>query len=114
MFKSLIARIRAIFVSPDVNSLELPRSPHWSTVRKQHLEIEPTCAACGGIVGLQVHHCMPFHLDPSKELDQNNLITLCEERNCHYIFGHLYNWHSYNVNVREDAANMLKKIKERP
>ena len=114
MFKSMISYIRSIFISPEVNALETPRSPHWSTVRKEHLTKEPTCAACGGIEGLQVHHCLPFHLDPSKELDQDNLITLCEGRNCHYVFGHLYNWHSYNINVREDAAAMLKKVKERP
>ena len=114
MFKSLISYIRSIFIEPELDAQELPRSPHWSTVRAEHLKIEPTCAACGGTEGLQVHHCLPFHLDPSKELDQDNLITLCEERNCHYIFGHLYNWHSYNPNVREDAAAILKKVKERP
>ena len=110
----MITYIRSIFISPDVGSLEVPRSPHWSTIRKRHLEIQPTCAACGGVKNLQVHHCMPFHIDQSKELDQDNLITLCEEHNCHLIFGHLYNWHSYNANVREDAAVMLEKVKSRP
>jgi 5-methylcytosine-specific restriction protein A len=67
------------------------RSPHWSTVRKRHLEKFPTCAVCGGNVKLQVHHRHPFHLHPELELEESNLITLCEApgRNCHLIFGHL-------------------------
>jgi 5-methylcytosine-specific restriction protein A len=110
----LFEYVASFFKTPDVDALGVPRSGRWPNVRKQHLIAKPTCAACGCDRNLQVHHCVPFHLDEEKELDPNNLITLCEEHNCHLIFGHLYNWHSYNINVREDAAAMLKKVQERP
>lgn len=94
------------------------RSPHWGTVRKAHLSDHPTCAVCGGSGKLEVHHIQPFHLDPSKELDPENLITLCESGaggvNCHLHFGHLGNFKSWNTSVPLDAPQWFKKIKERP
>jgi hypothetical protein len=115
MIKTTLNYINSFFSKGEmVNILNVPRSGQWQTVRKKHLKNEPTCAACGGTKKLQVHHCVPFHLDETKELDDSNLITLCEDHNCHLVFGHLYNWYAYNPNVREDASNMLKKVKERP
>lgn len=91
------------------------RSPHWPTIRKMYLESNPLCECCGGSDSLQVHHKMPFHLDPELELDKNNLITLCEgSTNCHLLFGHLKNFKSYNKNVLDDVLTWNKKIKERP
>ena len=94
------------------------RSPKWPAVRAAHLKAHPTCEACGesNTKILNVHHVVPFHVDPSKELDEANLITLCEGSvvNCHLHFGHLRNWKSWNVDVRKDAADWLKKIKNRP
>lgn len=92
------------------------RSPHWPTVRKQHLENFPTCAVCGGKVKLQVHHRRPFHLHPELELEESNLITLCEApgRNCHLIFGHLLNFRSFNPDVGVDAPAWNQKIAKRP
>ena len=94
------------------------RSPKWPAVRAAHLKAHPTCEACGegSTKILNVHHVVPFHVDPSKELDEANLITLCEGPvvNCHLHFGHLRNWKSWNVDVRKDAAEWLKKIKDRP
>jgi hypothetical protein len=54
---------------------------------------------------LQVHHIKPFHLHPNLELDPRNLITLCElpGRDHHLLIGHLDEWESYNVNVRDGA-----------
>src|SRR5207245_7455152 len=75
-----------------------PRSPHWPTVRKAHLLKYPKCAACAGMKCLEVHHLQPYHLAPHLELDPANLVTLCEcpSHSCHFIFGHLQEWHSYN------------------
>lgn len=86
------------------------RSPHWHTVEKHFLETNPTCAACGGKEKLNVHHCVPFHLDPEKELDPNNLITLCMKmgQECHLLIGHGGSFKAFNENVREDAAEALK------
>ncbi len=82
------------------------RSPEWSRVAHEHLAHEPACVACGHRgQGLQVHHIKPFHLHPNLELDPRNLITLCERpgRDHHLLIGHLDEWESYNVNVRDDA-----------
>jgi len=90
------------------------RSPHWETTRKNHLKLQPTCAACGGTNKLQVHHKQPFHLHPELELDQNNLITLCEygDVDCHYNIGHFRNWKSFNPNVEQDAKEKLALIEK--
>ncbi len=84
------------------------RSDKWPTVEKHFREAHSTCAACGGKERLNVHHCMPFHLDPSKELDTTNLITLCMgEKECHLHIGHGGSFKQYNPNVRRDAAEAL-------
>jgi hypothetical protein len=88
-----------------------PRSGKWSTVRKHHLEKNPTCAACGGTTLLNVHHIQPFHIHPELELDPTNLITLCEDpmKLCHCAVGHAFDWKSYVPTVVEDAAYLLKR-----
>lgn len=81
------------------------RSNQWSTVRKHHLEKEGWCRYCGGTKHLEVHHIEPFHINPSKELDEQNLITLCENigKDCHLKIGHLGNWKKFNPNVKKEA-----------
>ena len=80
------------------------RSPEWPRVRAQFLHLHPNCAACSSTVRLQVHHQYPFHLDPTKELDPTNLITLCmATRECHLLVGHLDDWEDYNPQVVADA-----------
>ena len=56
---------------------------------------------------------MPVHVDPSKELDESNLITLCDKY-CHFIFGHLMSWHSWNTDILSDAQLFNEKINNRP
>jgi len=94
------------------------RSDKWPRIRKAHLAKSPTCAVCGGSKKLEVHHIRPFHLHPDLELEDSNLITLCENKadgvNCHLLFGHLGNFKSFNTNVRRDAALWDKKITHRP
>lgn len=89
------------------------RSPRWQTVRKEHLKHHPNCIACGRDSKLEVHHRVPVHLDPERELDPSNLITLCADP-CHLLFGHLMNFKSYNKDVIEDCAVYLNKVKNRP
>lgn len=90
------------------------RSTHWPAIRKAHLEAHPTCAACGGKENLEVHHKKPFHLHPDLELHEANLITLCEHpgHDCHFVFGHFYDWKQFNSRVVEDAAEWLEKLKK--
>jgi 5-methylcytosine-specific restriction endonuclease McrA len=90
----------------------LARSPEWPAVAREHLLHEPACTVCGHEgEGLQVHHIKPFHLFPQLELDPNNLITLCEirGRDHHLLLGHLDDWESYNLNVREDVKRFHKE-----
>ena len=75
------------------------RSNQWSRVRKEHLKKEPVWQACGRNRELAVHHIIPVSFDPTKELDPNNLITLCSSP-CHIVFGHLLNYKCYNKDVR--------------
>lgn len=93
------------------------RSSAWPKVRAAHLKIQPTCQVCGGTDELNVHHIHPVHLHPDRELDETNLITLCEgshHLNCHLLFGHFQSWYSYNENVVEDCKLWLEKITKRP
>jgi 5-methylcytosine-specific restriction enzyme A len=89
------------------------RSPKWRSIRNKHIKENPTCAACGRDNKLEVHHIEPVHLNPDRELDPTNLITLCGDP-CHLLFGHLMNFKSYNREVVQDCLVYLEKIKNRP
>lgn len=88
---------------------EYGRSGRWATVRRQHLEREPACAACGRAKDLEVHHIKPYHEHPELELDAGNLITLCADP-CHLVHGHLLNFRRSNPAVREDAERYRSRI----
>ena len=77
------------------------RSPKWPTVRNRYVKIHNFCEACGIKYDLDVHHIVPFHINPSLELVESNLITLCRKH--HFQIGHLSNWTRDNPNVRQDA-----------
>lgn len=93
--------------------LNYDRSPEWPSVRKEHIKKQPFCQGCGKTSDLQVHHIVPVHVDKTKELDPNNLITLCG-RYCHLAIGHLMDTSSWNTNVVEDAQIFFEKVKNRP
>lgn len=86
---------------------DLSRSPRWPTVRKRHLERNPSCAACGATTGLEVHHIVPFHAKPELELDPLNLITLCgPPRGCHLWLGHACDFKAWRPDVRRLAGEI--------
>lgn len=99
------------FFRPEIRFAQ--RSAGWSKIRTEHLKKNPSCAACGRTSKLEVHHKIPVHLRPDLELDLSNLITLCDSP-CHFVFGHLYNYRSYNKFVEEDCAVYLNKVLNRP
>jgi len=88
------------------------RSNQWNKIRKEYLKEHPQCAVCFK-KAKTVHHITPFHIDPSKELDPNNLIGFCETQH-HILFGHLMHWKSYNEKVIEDSIHMKNQIANRP
>ena len=92
----------------DVFSREVgaKRSPKWDATRKKHLKLYPECEFCGNKANLSVHHILPFHLRPDLELEESNLITLCEKSDkygwsCHYLLGHSLDWHGFVPTVRK-------------
>ena len=89
------------------------RSSSWSKVRKQHILKFPNCAACGRSKNLDVHHIIPVSVDPTKELDPDNLITLCSDP-CHFVFGHLMDYKSWNTDVIQDCGWYRKKLLNKP
>lgn len=89
------------------------RSPRWKKIRKDFLAQNKACAACGSSKDLEAHHIIPVHIDPSLELDSNNLIVLCS-KSCHLLIGHLMDFRSWNSNVINDAKSLNSKIKLRP
>lgn len=87
------------------------RSSKWNRTRKEFIKHHDECEVCGKDKTLNVHHIVPFHVDPRKELVFSNLMTLC--RTCHFIFGHLKYWRSWNENVYEDVEIWRKKMDNR-
>lgn len=86
------------------------RSHKWPAVQKLHLKFHPVCECCGSSKKLNVHHMKPFHLFPELELDLNNLITLCMDKECHLKIGHGGNFKDYNPNVEEDTKTLKSNI----
>ena len=84
-----------------------PRSPKWDAWLKAFLKGK-ACIACGAKDGLTGHHVVPFHVDPSRELDAANVVPICSDR-CHIVHGHLDDYQLENPSVREDAAAHLAK-----
>jgi hypothetical protein len=84
----------------------IARSPLWSGVEKKVRE-DAKCMTCSNDQNLQVHHIVPFHLchlvyRGDLELDDRNLLVLCEENvnDHHLLVGHLGNFESYNPGGR--------------
>jgi hypothetical protein len=90
-----------------------PRSPEWDRVKRRFKKTHPTCAVCGSRKRLTVHHIIPYHLRQELELEESNLITLCEE-GCHFLIGHWKSWKSWNKTMRADAEWLNERIKTRP
>ena len=83
------------------------RSGQWPKLRDWYFRNNPYCELCGKR-GKEVHHIIPVHIDQSKELNAENLITLC--RRHHLEWGHFFSWFSYNKDIRSDII----RIKNRP
>lgn len=90
------------------------RSSKWAGTRKKHLLAFPTCAVCDGRKQLSVHHLVPFHVDPSRELSTDNLLTLCESKkfgvNCHLFVGHFGTWQRVNPGAVVDSKFWNQKL----
>ena len=83
------------------------RSSQWRRVRDDFLRGK-RCAVCGGRRSLVAHHKIPFHLAPELELEESNLMPLCEAKrygiNCHLALAHHGRWQHFNPNVDATVA----------
>lgn len=86
-----------------------PRSPRWSSWLKRFL-VGKTCVVCGADDDLTGHHVIPFHEDPSLELDESNVEPVCRDV-CHLLIGHLKDWRLTNKHFREDA-DLIRRQRE--
>ena len=91
------------------------RSPQWRKVRREFLKKHPHCASCGGTTKLEVHHIVPFHVDPSLELSFDNLMTLCRRKkygiHCHLYVGHRGNYRKINPKAPMTALGFLRYLR---
>lgn len=59
-------------------------NPEWRKLRSKMLSVHKCCQRCGASgVKLHVHHIEPVRQNPSRFLDETNLIVLCES--CHAV-----------------------------
>lgn len=89
-----------------------PRHPRWPEAARAFVRRNPFCAVCRTKSDLQVHHELPFHLFPAREMDESLWHVLC--RRCHLFVGHLGDFRSYNPRVRADAAEWAARFADRP
>lgn len=87
------------------------RSPRWRKCRKFHLSLYPKCEVCSTTKKLEVHHIVPFYMNPNLELHSANLITLC--RRCHLFIGHLGSYRCVNTACRSDVEYWKSKFDDR-
>lgn len=87
------------------------RAPGWASLRNRFIAAHPRCAGCGAAASV-AHHVEPVSLNPSRELDAENLVPFCDR--CHLMIGHLGCWSSYNADAVADAAWWRAKLSRRP
>jgi len=87
---------------PGLVAAGAPRSSKWPPFLKAFLRGK-ACIACGQREGLTGHHVVPYHEDPSRELDPTNVVPMCADR-CHLVHGHFNDYSLSNPTVREDCA----------
>lgn len=88
-----------------------PRSPKWNQFKNKWLKKNPNCIICGSTKYTIVHHIKPFHLFPQFELDESNVVTICENPkfNHHLYIAHQGNYCKYNKTLIEDIPT-IKRI----
>jgi 5-methylcytosine-specific restriction enzyme A len=103
-------------INPEFRKPVTKRNSDWTALSKRMiLQAGNKCCLCRKSDNLITHHIVPVHIDKALELDESNLIVLCENltHNCHFIFGHLLNWRSYNISIEEDVEIWREKIIKR-
>lgn len=91
----------------------VPRNPKWALWVKRFVRGK-RCIVCGrNDEPLTGHHIVPFHEDPSRELDESNVRPICDDsptRKCHLLVCHLGDWRLTNPDCDRHAA-MLREAR---
>lgn len=108
MLKIITHPLRYIESTLREKSKSKNRSSCWDETRDNFILLNPSCAACGSLKKLQVHHIKPFHLYPELELVETNLLVLCMDINeCHLRLGHGGSFKSYNPKIKIHAQRFF-------
>lgn len=84
------------------------RSYGWTKLEHRVLAARPECDWCGkkATVG---HHVVPFHVDPSRELDESNIGSCCDT--CHAVLAHfVYRWDLYDEYYWDNARAFKARL----
>ena len=104
-----VCLLAVIFVVSFVLASE--RSGEWRGVCNAYITAHPICERCGK-PATQIHHIHPVHAYRELELDQTNLIALCDD--CHIREAHLGNYQAWNPLIVEEAKLHRAMVAARP
>jgi len=84
------------------------------------IDAHPYCSLCGNKnrAVLVCHHVEPVWVNPERELDETNIIVLCEKSevlpgfSCHLSGGHLGSFRLWNPRIREVCEDVLPLIQK--
>jgi len=111
--KPLIAFLEGLAASDAGPTVK--RSSKWPKFMKGLIDAQPYCSLCGNKnkATLVCHHIEPVWVNPERELDETNIIVLCEKSellgglNCHLTAAHLGNFRLWNPRIREVCEDIL-------
>jgi hypothetical protein len=95
-------------IIPPMPAAARPRSGKWPAFLKRFLKLNPLCAGCGRKAETG-HHVVPFHVDPARELDPDNVVAVCIPD--HFVLCHAGSWSLVVPNCREVLAAHLPVVK---
>lgn len=88
---------------PDIHA----RSSRWPAFLHELLIKHPACMGCGRKAATG-HHEIPFHVDPTKELVESNILTVCVP--CHFVICHAGDWRLWVKSARLDLQRHLRAV----
>jgi len=116
--KPLIAFLEGLATSDAGPTVK--RSSKWPKFMKGLIDAHPYCSLCGNKnrAHLVCHHVEPVWVNPERELDETNIIVLCEKSevlsglNCHHSHGHSSDWRLWNPRIREVCEDVFPLVQK--
>lgn len=93
------------------------RSKWQFKIREEMAKADPLCRRCRILDGVDIHHVVPVHVDPSRALDRGNVTLLCEPchnamhseqgwQTSHYLYGALAKVDEIDYRGREETYDL--------